>query len=175
MDKSFYGLTIMDIRVLVFEYCKRNQMDNSFSKKTKLAGEDFVRGFLKRHKDLALRKPQGAALNRVFGLNKEAVRSYFVNLEILLSEHHFEPHQIYNCDETGITTVHKPAKVIAGKHYVSSMTGGEKGITTTVLCACNATGYCVPSMMSFKRKNKKALLTDHAPPGTTQGCSEMGG
>ena len=43
MDKSFYGLTIMDIRVLVFEYCKRNQMDNPFSKETKLAGEDFVR------------------------------------------------------------------------------------------------------------------------------------
>ena len=43
MDKSFCGLTIMDIRVLVFEYCKRNKTDNPFSKETKLAGEDFVR------------------------------------------------------------------------------------------------------------------------------------
>ena len=99
MDKAFYGLTIMDIRVLVFEYCKRNEINNPFSKETKLAGEDFVRGFLKRHKDLALRKPQGVALNRVFGLNKEAVKRYFDNLEILLIEHHFEPHQIYNCDK----------------------------------------------------------------------------
>ena len=71
--------------------------------------------------------------------------------------------------------MHKPAKVIAGKRYVSSMTSGEKGITTTVLCTYNAAGYCVPSMMSFKRKNKKVSLTDHAPPGTIQGCSEMGG
>ena len=30
MDKAFYGLTIMDIRVLVFEYCKRNEIDNPF-------------------------------------------------------------------------------------------------------------------------------------------------
>ena len=167
MDNAFYGLTIMDIRVLVFEYCKRNEIDNPFSKETKLAGEDFVRGFLKRHKDLSLRKPQGVALNRVFGLNKEAVKRYFDNLEILLIEHHFEPHQIYNCDETGITTVHKPTKVIAPtrKHCVSSMASGEKGITTTVLCACNATGHFVPPMMIFKRKNKKASLTDHAPPG----------
>ena len=36
MEKVFYGLTIMDIRVLVFEYCKRNEIDNSFSKETKL-------------------------------------------------------------------------------------------------------------------------------------------
>ena len=89
MDKAFYGLTIMDIRVLVFEYCKRNEIDNPFPKETKLAGEDFVRGFLKRNKDLALRKPQGVAINRVFGLNKEAVKRYFDNLEILLNEHHF--------------------------------------------------------------------------------------
>ena len=67
MDKAFYGLTIMDIRVLVFEYCKRNEIDNPFSKETKLTGEDFVRGFLKRHKDLALRKPQqGVALNSLW-------------------------------------------------------------------------------------------------------------
>ena len=52
------------------------------------------------------------------------------------------------------------------------MNSGEKGITTTFLCACNATGYLVPPMMIFKRKYKKASLTDHAPPGTIQGCSE---
>ena len=56
MDKAFYGLTIIDISLLVFEYCKGNEIDNPFSKETKVAGEDFVRGFLKQHKDLALRK-----------------------------------------------------------------------------------------------------------------------
>ena len=61
-----------------------------------------------------------------------------------------------------------------GKHCVSSMKSGEKGITTTVLCALNATGHFVLPMMIFKRKNKKASLTDHAPPGTIQGCSENG-
>ena len=37
MDIAFCGLTIMDIRVLVFEYCKRNEIDKLFSKETKLA------------------------------------------------------------------------------------------------------------------------------------------
>ena len=73
----------------------------------KVAGEDFVRGFLNQHKDLALGKPQGVALNRVFGLNNEAVRRYFDNLEILLNKHHFEPHQIYNCNKIDITSQQK--------------------------------------------------------------------
>ena len=36
MDRAFYGLTIMDTRVLVFEYCKRNEIDNPFLKETRL-------------------------------------------------------------------------------------------------------------------------------------------
>ena len=128
MDKAFYGLTIMDIRVLVFEYCKMNEIDYSFSREIKVAGEDFVRGLLKRHKDVPLRKPQRVALNRVFSLNKEAVKRYFDDLEIPLNGHHYEPHQIYNCSETGITTMHNPAKAIAptGKHSVSSTTMVKK-------------------------------------------------
>ena len=37
MDIAFYGLTIMDIKVLVFEYCKINEIDKLFLKETKLA------------------------------------------------------------------------------------------------------------------------------------------
>ena len=36
MDIAFYGLTFMDIRVLILEHCKRNEIDKTFSKKTKL-------------------------------------------------------------------------------------------------------------------------------------------
>ena len=37
MDIAFYGITIMDITVLAFEYCKINELDKLFSKETKLA------------------------------------------------------------------------------------------------------------------------------------------
>ena len=54
-------------------------------------------------------------------------------------------------------TVKKPAKMIAptGKHFVSSMTSVEKGITNTILCDCNATDHFVPLMAIFKKKKKK--------------------
>ena len=74
--------------------------------------------------DLSLRKPQPVALNRVFGLNKESVGRYFDNLQSVINKHGLEVSQISNCDESGITTEHKPVKVIAakGKHCVSSDT-----------------------------------------------------
>ena len=134
MDNSFYGLSMMDIRLKVFEFCKKNLIPNPFNKDSKLAGEDFVRGFLKRHPDLSLRKPEAISLNRVFGL-KDNVKIYFSNLENLLDKYHFKPHQIFNCDESGLSCVHKPLKVISftGKRCVSSVTSGEKGVTTTIL------------------------------------------
>ena len=176
MDNSFYGLSMMDIRLIVFEFCKKNLIPNPFNKDSKLAREDFVRGFLKRHPDLSLRKPEAISLNRVFGLNEDNIKIYFSNLENLLDKYHFEPHQIFNCDESGLSCVHKPLKVISstGKRCVSSVTSGEKGVTTTILCAYNSVGHYVPPMMIFKRTKKKLLLTDNAPVGTIQGCSENG-
>ncbi|XP_065662703.1 uncharacterized protein LOC136085333 [Hydra vulgaris] len=160
MDNSFYGLSMMDIRLIVFEFCKKNLIPNLFNKDSKLAGEDFVRGFLKRHPDLSLRKPEAISINRVFDLNKDDIKIYFSNLENLLHKYNF----------------HKPFKVISstGKRCVSSVTSEEKGVTTTILCACNTVGHYVPPMMIFKRKKKKLFLTDNAPVGTIQGCSENG-
>lgn len=103
MDSSFYGLSINEIRRVVFEFAEHNQIDHPFNKEKKMAGRDFVDGFLKRQKTLSLRKPEAVALNRVFGLNKASVQNYFTNLKELLDTHNFEPHQIYNCDESGIT------------------------------------------------------------------------
>ena len=41
IEIEFSGLTIMNIRVLVFEYCKRNEIDKLFLKETKLALKHF--------------------------------------------------------------------------------------------------------------------------------------
>ena len=52
MDRTFYGLTIMDIRVLDFEYCKRNEIDNSFSKKSKLDVKYILVKYFVRYRSL---------------------------------------------------------------------------------------------------------------------------
>ena len=55
LDAGFYGLTILDLRVPVYEYCTRNCTPHPFNRETKIAGSDFVSGFSKRNNDLSLR------------------------------------------------------------------------------------------------------------------------
>ncbi|CAB4032795.1 tigger transposable element-derived 6-like [Paramuricea clavata] len=176
MDQVFYGLSINDIRALVYEYCEKNNISNNFNSDKKMAGRDFVKGFLKRHPKLSLRKPESISLNRVFGLNRTSVNRYFGNLKTVVDKHNFKAHEIFNCDESGLTCVHKPNKVLAPKEKrtVSSTTSGERGQTTTIVVACSASGVYVPPMMIFKRKRNKPELVDHAPAGTIAGCSDSG-
>ena len=141
-----------------------------------MAGHDFVSGFLKRHPRLSLRKPESVSINRVFGLNKTSVNLYFNNLKTVLNKHNFKEHEIFNCDESGLTCVHKPVKVLTpkGKRCVLSATSGERGQTTTIVTACSGSGVYVPPMMIFKRKRNKPELVDHAPAGTIGRCSANG-
>ena len=57
--------------------------------------------------------------------------------------------QIFNCDETGVTVVFKPNKVIAelGKRNVCALSAAERGKTHTILSCVSATGFIVPLMM----------------------------
>ena len=48
MDAAFCGLTtIMDLRVLIYEYCTRHYIPHPFNRETKMTAKDFVSGFLK--------------------------------------------------------------------------------------------------------------------------------
>lgn len=80
----------------------------------------------------------------------------------------FPPEKIYNVDESGITTVHNQVKVVAGKgvKQVGSVTSGERGLNTTIICAINAIENAVPPMMVFPRVHYKDHIIKGAPPGT---------
>ena len=58
MDQAFYGLSINDIRAIVYDYCQKNNIKNNFNSDNKMAGRDFVEGFMKRHPKLSLRRPK---------------------------------------------------------------------------------------------------------------------
>ena len=73
MEISCYDLTIADLRRLVYEFFEKNKIIHPFNKDNKMAGRDFVAGFLTRHSNVLLRKPEAISLNRVYGLNKVSV------------------------------------------------------------------------------------------------------
>ena len=55
-----------------------------------MAGRDFVAGFLTRHSNVSLRKPEAISLNRLYGLNKVSVEKYFENLARVLDTYNLE-------------------------------------------------------------------------------------
>lgn len=65
------------------------------------------------------------------------------------------PEQIWNVDETGISTVQKPRNVVAAKgvKQIGSVTSGERGSLVTMCAAVSATGNSVPPVCIFPRQN----------------------
>lgn len=116
-SKMNYGLSIHNIRCLAYEYARKCDVQypvhwNEYGKATK----DWHYGFMKRHPNLSLRKPQPTSSNRIKGFCKENVEEFFINLKTAFDEHKFEPHRIWNLDEMGFTMVPtKGVKVVAQK------------------------------------------------------------
>ena len=78
---------------------------------------------------------------------------FFANLEAVLVKHEFGPAQIYNLDESSISTVQTPDKVIVspGMTQVGQITSAERGVLITI-CACiNAIGNIFPPIFISPR------------------------
>jgi hypothetical protein len=137
MEQALYGLTTLDVRRLAFDVAEAAGVSHPFNKETRLAGKDWLSGFFARHPDLSVREPQGTNLSRAVGFNKPKVDQFFDLYEKLLTSHKYKPSDVWNMDETGITNVHKPGKIVAtkGARQIGKITSGERGSTVTVICA----------------------------------------
>lgn len=76
-----------------------------------------------------------SSLARAFSFNKINVQKCFDNLKVILNRHSFSPGNIYNIDETGITTVQKSNKIVARKGFkqIGRITSAERGTLVTYL------------------------------------------
>lgn len=105
MAKQCYGLTPREMRSVAFEVAESNNIAHPFNKSLRLAGVDWLKGFMDRHPNITVRTPENTSLARARGFNKESVKEFFDVLETVLSEQDFPPHKIWNMDETGFSTV----------------------------------------------------------------------
>lgn len=176
MEKALFGLTTKDVCRLAYDFATEMGIKHRFNNESKMAGPDWLNGFLLRHPELAIRKPQATNVARAVGFNKPQVEKFFEAYQGVLTNHQYSPMRVWNMDETGITNVHKPMNIIAtkGAREVGKMTSGEKGKTVTVLCATNAAGAYIPPMFIFPRKRMVESLMNNAPPGAIGHCTESG-
>lgn len=79
-------------------------------------------------------------------------------------------------DETGVTTVQIPDRVVArkGVKQVGRIVSAERGTLVTLAVAVSATGYLVPPFFVFPRKKFKNNFLIGGPPGCAGACNRSG-
>lgn len=165
-----YGLTLLNTRELAYKYAITNNktVPRGWHEK-KRAGVEWMNNFRKRHPMLSLRKPEGTSLGRATSFNKHNVATFFNNLRNVITKHNIQANQIYNCDETGVTNVHKPGKVLANikQKQIGKVTSAERGTLITMCTAICANGTFVPPFFVFPRKIFKPFMLTGAPLGSS--------
>ncbi|XP_030037458.2 uncharacterized protein LOC115452977 [Manduca sexta] len=175
MANIFYGCTATQIRKVAFDYAESMNLKHNFNKVTKMAGRDWLTAFMARN-NISVRKPEATSINRITAFNKEEVQLFFKLLEEIMEKHKFLPKNIYNCDETGMTTVQTPGKILAtkGQKRVGSITSWERGKNITLMFAMSAAGGFIPPMFIYPRKRMTPLLEKDGPSGALYKCSDNG-
>lgn len=167
--KLHHGLSTIESRELAYQFALRNK--KTYPRKwdeEHIAGYDWFRGFMNRNKCLSIRQPEATSIARSTAFNKETVRQFMDNLEEVLVREKFSPQDIWNVDETGVTTTHKPTKVIAQKgiKQVGQATSQERGTLVTVCNAVNAIGNSIPPFIVLPRVKVAPYMIAGAPAGS---------
>ena len=123
MSDMGYGLTREGVMGLAYSIVERAKRPHPFQNGS--AGRAWFEGFMRRNPKLTIRSPQSLSYCRTLSGNKETVADFFGKLGALYGKLNLvsRPMQIFNCDETGVTIVFKPNKVVAelGKRCVHSV------------------------------------------------------
>ncbi|KAJ4442059.1 hypothetical protein ANN_11925 [Periplaneta americana] len=111
LESHLFGITRADLQILAFQIAEANGIPNRF--KNGKAGKKWYYGFMARHSELSLRQPEATSAARALRFSRERVNEFFDVLTRLLDEYQFPPNNIFNMDESGFSTVHRPQKIMA--------------------------------------------------------------
>lgn len=109
-------LTTVVLQNLAYQLAEKNAKVHNFNHDKMIAGVDWLKGFMKRHPDLSIRKPEATSAVQAMGFNKVAVNKFYSLLGEIYDKYNLTPDRIYNCDETGISCVSKTkSKIVTEK------------------------------------------------------------
>ena len=171
-----FGLMREDVMRVAFTIVDHSGRVHPFT--DGMAGRAWFDGFRARHPRLTLRSAQGLSYSRAASANEATIQDFFGKLGAVYARLNIlaKPMQIFNVDETGVSVVHKPGKVVTevGRKNVWSVTSAEKGKTHTILSCVSASGVALPPFMIYPRKRIPDHMKEGAVPGAAFHCSDNG-
>lgn len=177
MQELGFGLTVIQIRKLAFSLAETVGRKNFFMEEKGTASKWWWAHYKKRY-GLTLRVPENLAAYRASMANPTILADFYTKLEALMERLNINnmPSRLWNCDETGLSFVVKPNKVVTalGKRYVYKRSYADRGETTTVLgCVC-ANGTFIPPLIIFKGVRWNPELTRGCLPNSLVKLSPKG-
>lgn len=151
-----YGLTREDVQCLACTIVNKTGRKHPF--RDGKAGRGWFDAFKAHHPQLTFRTPQSLSFCRAVSANEYIIADFFAKLGAIYGRLNLvtKPMLVFNADETGVSIVHRPGKVLAqlGQRHVYAITSAEKGRTHTVLSCISASGMVLPPMMVYPRKQR---------------------
>jgi hypothetical protein len=132
--------------------------------------------FIRRWPELNIKKPRSLDMARARSATREAIDCYFDALNNIMVKYHLvaKPHLMYNVDEKGLNSEHKPPKIVSGKHHkVQAVTSGRSKTVTVIGCV-NAVGQQVPPYFVFPGARMIDSLMEGATPGSSATVTQSG-
>lgn len=95
MESRLFGLTTLELQQLAYQLAVRNNKVHKFNTEKEKTGKDWLRGFLNRHPEPSLRKPENTSAARASGFNKVFVGRFFELLGETLDKYKLTPDDKY--------------------------------------------------------------------------------
>ena len=170
LARMFYGLPAREFRRVVFNYAEAlgSKTIPDAWKRERMATRDWYYAYMARHPNLALKVPEGMSIKRAMAFNRANVKLFFDTYAEVLARHNFQASRIFNLDESGLSTVMKPSRVVCEKgRPVASQISQERGQHMTFVGIISADGNSLPPVFIINRKRMHAEFLRGTLPQTT--------
>ncbi|XP_060604540.1 uncharacterized protein LOC132757309 [Ruditapes philippinarum] len=120
--------------------------------------------------------PRKLERSRAKSSTPEKVTGYFKKLEEVLKQHNLleKPQHIYNLDENGLQTDHRPYNVVANSNSKCQAITSPRSSTTTLIGCVNALRQLLPPFFVFKGKRFNPDLMKGSSVGAKGVMSDSG-
>jgi hypothetical protein len=173
MTMSAYGFPVdsFDLRCIIKSYLDKNGVRHPLFCNN-FPGIDWVKSFIKRHRDLSERFASNISKKRA-QVGEENINEYFNHLE---SELENVPNEnVWNYDETNLTDDQGQKRVITkrGSKYPERIMNATKSAVSLMFCG-SADGEMLPPYVVYKSESMWSTWTEGGPTGTRYNRSKSG-